>query len=209
MISHNNKFSVIIPTLWKSSRIHKLLDNLINCESVGEIILIDNSNQFKQHYDLLPKTKVIIPSQNMFVSESWNFGIRSSKYTNIALCNDDINFDTHIFKILLQSKIVGIIGQASDNYHYDYNQNLMITPMIGTRPWGWGCLIFLNKEYWKEVPENLKVWYGDDWLVKFNPISKYTLHNFSIKTEMSSTSDLEEFNTIKQQDKLVWEQINS
>ena len=204
-----DKFSVVIPTLWKSKRIHTLLQDLISCDSVGEIILIDNSNKFKQYYDILSKTKVIIPSQNMFVSESWNFGIRSAKYDNIALCNDDINFNSNIFDMFLQSDIIGVVGQASDNYHYDYSQNPIITPMIGTRPWGWGCLIFLKKEYWKEVPESLRVWYGDDWLVKFNPISKYTLHNFAIKTEMSSTSDLEEFNPIKEQDKIAWQQINS
>jgi len=39
-------FSVVIPTLWKSPRIHKLLLDLIKCNNVGEIILIDNSSEF-------------------------------------------------------------------------------------------------------------------------------------------------------------------
>jgi hypothetical protein len=203
-----DKFSVIIPTVWKSKRIHTLLEDLIKCKSVGEIILIDNNNQFHKYYETLAKTKVIIPEKNMFVYESWNFGIRSSKYNNIVLCNDDINFNTIIFDMFIQSNIIGIIGQASDNYHHEYNQNPVLAPMIGIRPWGWGCLIFLKKEYWKDIPEDLKIWYGDDWLVKFNPITKYTLHNFSIKTEMSSTSDLQEFNPVKEQDKIIWEKIN-
>ena len=204
----NDKFSIIIPTLWKSQRIHKLLNDLINCESVGEIILIDNSNQFKQHYDILSKTKVIVPESNLFVSESWNFGVRSAKYENICLCGgDDINFDANIFKMLLESKIIGIVGQASENYHKEYDTSPIITPLTGTRPWGWGCLIFLKKQYWYNIPEQLRVWYGDDWIVKFNPITKYTLHHFSIKTEMSTTSDLSEFNEIKNQDRLFWETL--
>ena len=37
-------YSIVIPTLWKSPRIHKLLFDLIECNSVDEIILIDNNN---------------------------------------------------------------------------------------------------------------------------------------------------------------------
>jgi glycosyltransferase involved in cell wall biosynthesis len=204
----NNKFTIIIPTLWKSERIHKLLNDLINCETIGEIILIDNSNQFKEYYnELLKKTKIIIPESNLFVSGSWNLGIRSAQYENICLCSDDINFDPNIFKMLLEYNNIGIIGQASENYHKEYGSNPIITPLTGIRPWGWGCLIFLKKEYWYNVPEQLKVWYGDDWIVKFNPITKYTLHHFSIKTEMSTTSDLSNFNEIKNQDRIFWETL--
>ena len=44
------KFSIIIPTLWKSERIHQLLLDLIKCEFVDEIILIDNANKFFDYY---------------------------------------------------------------------------------------------------------------------------------------------------------------
>ena len=37
------KYTIVIPTLWKSNRIHTLLKSLIECDYVDEIILIDNS----------------------------------------------------------------------------------------------------------------------------------------------------------------------
>ena len=39
-------YSIVIPTLWKSPRIQKLLFDLIECYNVDEIILIDNNNKF-------------------------------------------------------------------------------------------------------------------------------------------------------------------
>ena len=38
------KYSVIIPTLWKSNRTRKLILDLVECQYVDEIIIIDNSN---------------------------------------------------------------------------------------------------------------------------------------------------------------------
>jgi hypothetical protein len=48
----------------------------------------------------------------------------------------------------------------------------------------------------------MKIWYGDDWMMHQNPTPKWVLHNFPIHTEMSTTSDLKEFDETKRQDKL-------
>ena len=49
------KYSVIIPTLWKSNRIGKLIFSLIECEFVDEIILIDNAGKFFEYFEALDK----------------------------------------------------------------------------------------------------------------------------------------------------------
>ena len=46
------KFSIVIPTLWKSNRTKQLLSDLSECEYVDEIIVIDNE------YDGYQDTKV-------------------------------------------------------------------------------------------------------------------------------------------------------
>lgn len=188
-----NKFSIIIPTLWKSKRIHKLLDDLIKCDDINEIILIDNSNEYYNHYDsILDKVNLIQPGENIYVNPAWNLGIKLSKNYSIAILNDDINFNTSIFSFLNSYKLdrYGIIGMDTVNYSIDIE-----TPIIkkeeqrNIQRFGWGCFIALDKKYWVNIPDNIKIWCGDDFLrmILKCPISYLT--NFKIETDMSTTSE--------------------
>ena len=62
--------SIVIPTLQKDTKILKmLLDELNQDQTVGEIILIDNSLQgFEYNSD---KLRIIVPNENLFVNPSW------------------------------------------------------------------------------------------------------------------------------------------
>lgn len=197
-------FSVIIPTLWKSKRIYQLIDDLENSTSVSEIILIDNANK-KENYRSWRKTTILIPTSNLFVAASWNIGIKLSNNENICICNDDINFDNRIFSIMNNIGIKGIVGQAYENYNRQYFGDISISELNYSRPLGWGCLLFLKKQFWINIPEELKVWYNDDWMIRFNPIKKYVMSNYTIIGEMSVSGDSEEFSDIKKQDLIHWQ----
>jgi hypothetical protein len=201
-----NKYSVIIPTLWKSDRIFQLIHDLQNCDKIGEIIIVDNGNRFYEFFtDRAEKIVALIPTENIYVNPAWNLGVREAKYENIAILNDDINFDTKLFDIIDEEALEkGIIGQDSNNYHFkEFNDGPWMSLMYAgrPRPWGWGCMILFKRKNWLPIPENIKVWYGDDWIMEKNPTPKLVLHNFTIHTEMSTTSDIKEFDEIKRQDK--------
>jgi hypothetical protein len=68
--------------------------------------------------------------------------------------------------------------------------------------WGWGCFIMLHKKYWIDIPENIKIWYGDNFIKEKNPHPKAVLRNFRVETEMSTTSDEKQWDEIKQQDQV-------
>ena len=87
------KYSIIIPTLWKSNRIHKLLRDLIKCQFVDEIILIDNAGKFFEYYEALDKVKLVQAGENIYVNPAWNLGIKIAKNNCVAILNDDINFN--------------------------------------------------------------------------------------------------------------------
>ena len=72
-----------------------------------------------------------------------------------------------------------------------------------------GFFVINSKKYWIPIPEELKVWYNDDFMTEINPCTKWVLHNFTILTEMSTTSDLAEFNAIKENDRIEWEKIKN
>jgi hypothetical protein len=199
------KYSVIIPTLWKSNRIHKLLFDLINCDYVDEIILIDNAGKYFEYYEALNKVKLVQVEENIYVNPAWNLGIKIAKNDLIALINDDINFDTNIFGVITKDILseFGIIGQSEFNYKGNNSDEPILEKWTGkVRDWGWGCLIMFDKNNWIDIPDNIKIWYGDDYLFKCNPAPKCTLKNFNIETEMSTTSDEHIWNERKEQDKI-------
>lgn len=143
----NDKFSVIIPTLWKSDRIYKLLSDLNTCEQVGEIILIDNSNEYAEKIKTIPsKVKIVPRDQNMYVNPAWNLGVSLSKFNNLCISNDDINFDTSVFHFIKDHIDSGIVGQSTSNYRtFPSSMNFKVEK-IQERPSGWGCLLFLKNQ---------------------------------------------------------------
>ena len=187
-----NKYSVVIPTLWKSNRIGKLLFDLIKCEFVDEIILIDNGGKFFEYFEALNKVKLVQTGENIYVNPAWNLGVKLAKNNSIALVNDDINFNPNIFGVITNDILLeyGIIGQSEYNYKGNNTDEPILEKWNGKiRDWGWGCLIMFDKQNWMDIPDDIKIWYGDDYIFKCNTSTKSTMKNFNIETEMSTTSD--------------------
>jgi hypothetical protein len=197
------KYSVIIPTLWKSNRIGKLLFDLIKCEYVDEIILIDNGGKFFEYFEALDKVKLVQTGENIYVNPAWNLGVKLAKNDLIALLNDDINFNPNIFGVITNDILLeyGIIGQSEFNYKVNNSDEPILEKWTGkVRDWGWGCLILFDKKNWIDIPDDIKIWYGDDYIFKCNLAQKSTLKNFNIETEMSTTSDEKEWDERKKED---------
>jgi hypothetical protein len=199
-----DKYSVIIPTLWKSDRTKKLLSDLNECEYVDEIIVIDN--EYDGYQDTkVEKIRFVSFGGNIYVNPAWNKGIELARNNNIALCNDDINFNPNIFGVIDESILsyVGIIGMGEGNYkdNIDKEKGSYIDIWEpGVNDWGWGCMILLNKKNWIDIPDNIKIWYGDNFIKDVNPSPKAVLRNFKVETEMSTTSDGDEWNDRKKED---------
>jgi glycosyltransferase involved in cell wall biosynthesis len=199
-----DKYSIIIPTLWKSKRTDKLLKDLENCEYVDEIIVIDNTSIYETD-GTIGKIRMVSKGENIYVNPAWNWGIELAKNECIALCNDDINFDPNIFGVIDESILtyVGIIGMGEGNYKDEIDKERGSYIDIwepGVNDWGWGCLILLKKSHWLTIPNDIKIWYGDNIIKDVNSVSKGVLRNFKIETEMSTTSDEKEWDEIKKED---------
>ncbi len=199
-----DKYTVIIPTLWKSDRTKQLLSDLNDCEYVDEIIVIDNS--YDGHQDTkVEKIRFVSFGGNIYVNPAWNKGIELAKNECIALCNDDINFDPNIFGAITENTLMysGIVGMGEGNYKDRIDEER--GPYIdmwkpGVNDWGWGCLILLKKSHWQPIPNEIKIWYGDNIIKDINPVAKGCLRNFRVETEMSTTSDEKEWDEVKKKD---------
>lgn len=202
-----NKFTVVIPTLWRSKRIVKLINDLHWCESVDEIILIDNSREYDKYLEKIPKVKVLQPLINIYVNPAWNYGVERSKNNCIALVNDDISFDTRIFERFDENELKskGFIGMSSENYGEGVEYNPTLEPWKGEVVLhGWGCIIMFHKDHWKPIPEQLKIWYGDNYMREINPAPSHILKGLPIETEMSTTSSDSQWNHVKNEEAQYW-----
>ena len=215
-----NKVSAIIPTLWKAKEFtDHLIDVLIEDESVGEIIIIDNAPTDFCYTD--EKVCTLKQSENLYVNPSWNLGVEESDYDKFIILNDDIiipyNFVYELESLLTEDKgIVGIDYKAviaTDGFmdeNITFLDRKITLKSIRMRDWGFGIVIAGNKKSYHKIPENIRIWYGDDYLVQLNNEGakpSYVIDNVPIFTKMSATSDLAEFEEIKNIDTLMYDRF--
>jgi glycosyltransferase involved in cell wall biosynthesis len=191
------RFSVIIPTIWKGPWITELIQKYCDTEYVDEIILINNDNTEMIAKNIkIPeneKIKLITPPTNLFVNPSWNLGVSLSKNENIIISNDDILFDTEKYFIFLSClgdlKKYGIIGMNSDNYSLDKDTEITLNYHGDVKnTGGWACLLCIHKNAWVPIPETMKIYCGDNFLLAaIRPVLE--LRGIKIKTVMSSSAN--------------------
>lgn len=209
-----DKFSVIIPTIWQSEYTIELIERYSDCKFIAEIILIDNASHFKKSLNV-PKLIHIKEPENTFVNPAWNKGVAISKCDYITISNDDILFDVNQYYEVLNQIIerqslenIGIIGSHSDNYNIRENKVPKIEVYNNPAGGGWGCLLSFHKKNWKPIPEQLKIWYGDNWIAMImRPIMQ--ISGINIQTKMSTSSDLQEVRAVRDNDIIEWNKLLS
>ena len=215
-----SKVSAIVPTLWKAKEFtDHLVDVLIEDESVGEIIIIDNAPA-DFFYDN-EKVVTLRQEENIYVNPSWNLGIEESDYDKFIILNDDIiipyNFVSQLESMLTPDKgIIGIDERGVikipnfDSKNITFLDRKIDLKPIKKRGWGFGITLAGHRKSYYKIPENIRIWYGDDYLVQMNSKhfkTNYIVDDLPIFTMMSATSDLEEFEDIKNIDALMYDRF--
>ncbi len=175
--------SVVIPTLWKCDRLEVTLKELSECEIVNDIVLIDNtSNSVPLRIN---KVHHVLEGRNTFVTAAWNKGVRLAKCDKLLILNDDTWFDWSVFEQIMDriTPSVGMIGISQGNY-WASGENIIQLVSIEERPTAFACAFFIHRDSWISLPEEMRIWYQDDWLFMMN--RKAGRHNYGIvnlKTE--------------------------
>ena len=178
------KLTAVIPTLLKDMNVlNQLIHTLIADESVQEIILINNSD--KEYLPFGDKLRVISLGKNLFVNPSWNLGVKEAKSEYIALINDDIKIPENLCSKILEKMDdnTGILGMDTNfvintrdkennviidttKESLNLEENAELKP-ITFRPPDFGIMMVFKKEIFVAIPEDLKIFFGDDWMIKF------------------------------------------
>ncbi len=204
------KFTIVLPTIWKSEYTKELLKRYSKSNYVGEIVLINNDHANTPDLSDIEKIVEVVEDENTYVNPAWNKGVSMAKYDYILISNDDVLFDVEELFFCLQYlesayKIqkLGYIGMHSDNYKLLNSQDLKIEPYENvTNKGGWGCIFAFHKNNWTPIPERFKIWFGDNYLHMRHNI--YQLKGLKITTKMSTSSDLKEVESVRDNDVIEW-----
>ena len=220
------KMSVIIPTMWKVDGFLNQLKKLSKIEVIGEIILIDNT----ENTNLLeiPKVIHILQGKNTYINPAWNKGVNLAKWDKVCIMNDDVEVHDELFINILPhiTEDKGMIGlheyhgngvwedepgcdrTRSEMFRGDRGLPLkLIESEIGHRRPGYACLWFIHKNSYVQIPDELKVWYGDDWVYYKSGKPNFSMLNVDIIGKPSQTTDLPFLDDVKRQDQKNWERL--
>lgn len=184
--------SVVIPTMWKFTPFPDFLSDVADSAMVKEIIIINNDVPSTPQHTVFdhPKVSILDLGQNIFVNPSWNLGAMYCNSDIICLANDDVIYDLRIFNKISEhvSNTSGCYGISS---RMNIDGDIEFIPALGHDLFGFGQLMFIPKNKWIDIPSELNVWYGDnfifDLMVKNNYIN-YIIKNLLFYTPHAQTS---------------------
>jgi len=163
-------FSVILPTIWVpdinkiDSSINKISENNL----VSEILLINNAPHiYSNRYNDNPKVREL-QFKNIYVNPAWNVGVSESKNDFICFVQDDLEFNPDIFDFMLKNlnrQDIKIVGMSKSCYSLDVDHTYTLEK-VDVRNKGWGCIMFFKKSNYINIPNDLKIYFGDDYLIK-------------------------------------------
>lgn len=212
-------YSVIVPTLWKSDiiKFYETLLDFCGDKRIVEIILIDNDITFehdiKSKIISLPKLKYYPQNENIYVNPSWNLGAKKSRGIYLIYINDDFHITSHhnITSLISshhnhKNKITSIYGISTSCYIEEPSSSEIIITDNEGRGTGWGCFFIIPKDKWSNIPHELKIWFGDDYITKHilkNGGAVLTFKNIKA-SPFSQTTSIQTFNPIMEQDREIY-----
>ena len=190
---------LVIPTLYKSPNLQKMLPKYLEYDLVTDIHIIDNGQGWIHNYPWLlghTKIKVYTPQKynEWMINPAWNLGVSRCKQNSIVgILNDDIVFPTDVFEYIAYfSEDMGILGMHDTNYKCTEKAYEIVD--IPQHCYGWGCAIFMEKRDWIPIPDELKLYYGDSWLFHEVPVKCRALKGLPMsESNISATNAHPEF----------------
>ena len=187
----NNKFSIIIPTMWSSNYLIKMMDIYDRCDLIDDVILIDNAPNRK--FKLTSKKlNIVTKGSNIYVNPAWNWGVNLAKNDNIIIMNDDLLFNENDFIDLLnQSAAVlkdnMIIGPAESCFSQRglTIDKLKINETNNLFNYGFGTCMIMKSSSYTIIPDDILIFHGDVMQYKTNKV--FLFSGIEIKTPMSAT----------------------
>lgn len=205
-------FSLIIPTMWKQMKyLRKMLPVYNDEKMIGEILIINNA---KSSFDLnkiksFSKVKIINDGENLYVNPSWNFGVQAAKYDRVIIANDDIYFESldKVLELVDANLSKGKIFGFAENCFYQ-KQKLSLhlrEPEKGYRAHGFGMFMIMEKDSYREIPNEIKIWCGDRLLYYVN--KPLLIEGVDVNAEIGGTTRSLNLSKYRIRDNAYWRDL--
>lgn len=167
-----NKFSIVIPTMWRYAPFLNFLEDLVKFPTINDIIIINNNIEQTPSNDILTheKIRMVNHPKNVYVNPAFNQGVSLSYNDKVCLLNDDVVFDLRVFyhvdKVLNEhSGVIGICPGKSEFNQPQFESGIIkIVPWQGQHTFGFGSVMFVHKAWWIDIPDSFVLYYGDNWI---------------------------------------------
>lgn len=169
--------------MWFYKPFLDFVEQLVKVPQIKEVIIINNNVKDTPTHPVLEHPKIILCncSENIYVNPAWNLGVKLSNSDKICIANDDIIVDLKLFPMAEEfiTPQVGLLGISPGRPEFGQqpvtNGSIDILPWNREHTFGFGSLFFLHKNNWVDIPQELMVYYGDNWIFdiqirKQNPI---------------------------------------
>lgn len=199
-IHYLEKISVIIPTIWKANNyLRRSLLDLDKVDCIEEVIVIDNDKTKTPHWiKAFKKVKLIDPGERLYFNKSVNLGIDLCKNDICCIYNDDITSDTRVFDYVKNnfSKKYGCIFISPKYINHQTRSTGKLKKVNNIIKdglhHGSGMMMFVRKNSFIKIPENLIHHFGDTFIFKINQKQgrqNYIIEGFPIRTPGSASED--------------------
>ena len=172
---------IVIPTMMKApfGCLSYSLHEAISSDYINKIHIIDNSGQklFNQKNNIQDiHNKIIVHNMehNIYVNPSWNLGSSFTTSNNILFMNDDVYVNNTIYQYIEEALLLSTVGLCSvetitvnnleqyKNILSNQNNILSMNENFGNKRQnisGW--FFAMKKNLWKNIPHDIKIFYGD------------------------------------------------
>lgn len=214
--------SIVIPTMLIPDGVEERIRTWAKSPFVKEVIVINNTSK-KIDFTDEPKIVYIYEGKNTYINPAWNKGYMLSTSDKICFANDDIDFDVDIFEWIepLITPEVGMIGLDEYHGHGVWEDEpgcdrsrptdkrgkrfpFKLLPIQHRRKPGFACIWFIHKSNYKWIPDDLKVFFGDDYVYYENGKQNYSIQNFDIVGKVGQTTIKPEINSFMATDAICW-----
>lgn len=145
-----------------------------------------------------PRVRVLQQEKNIYVNPAWNLGASEAKGEFLAILNDDIRFDVSVLweiHRVLRRRIFGIMGPHESCYSGGDGEAFHLRPALEPGPF-FGTCMFLRRDDYVNIPSDMLIWGGDDWLFFQSRGIPATFRGVRMFTDMSVTTRSPEFQAL-------------
>lgn len=184
--------TIVVPTMWRYEPFVQFLDDLTKPDIVDQIIVINNDKErTPQNRPTHSKIEYVDNEYNIFVNPAFNLGVQLARNENVCIINDDVLFGFQTLyaadRFLNEHPECGVLGICPGETKYQHPP--FINGSIDFIEWhpdispamffGFCMLFFVRKSEWLPIPIGLNLYYGDDWVVRTQPLFNKKIYSIT------------------------------